>query len=485
MHGLLRSKPAWARATERPRRESCRPCWTRSAWPYATSQCGLAALSLCPLHAGALIQSTDWHSVPLSSQADGNCLYRAVEDQLLQCGAASEAAGGYPALRARVAAHMREHAADYAPFVLPVHSPAEKLCTALCFSAAASCSAACCCRQEEADGGDSASEVYEQYCRAVAETAAWGGQVELGALAALLQRRITVYSVGMPAVDMGPDAPGVAPSARQVSRRARPLSLSSSILQGRGCDLVRCVCCSQASSQHERCTWLTQSCRARSTGGAAAVLPAPRLWPRRALQQRGAQGVGGRRTVVNMGFRRKEGRGANMHNQCQAVNAGFGMPTCTYQCLTYHKAWNEMKVLFCLSSMYLSIYIYIHISENAKQASASKQVHRCKERSPTTRSALALLQDHMVCWLLANFASVILPYLRLLCLTGMRTQQSDLDSHTIVLLQPLTDRRSRTFLDFETVGKAVDGAVPTLQRCEDCRFAAKESTVRCRCVWPV
>ena len=69
--------------------------------------------------------------MPLLSQADGNCLYRAVEDQLLQCGAASEAAGGYPALRARVAAHMREHAADYAPFVLPVHPTADKPCTAL------------------------------------------------------------------------------------------------------------------------------------------------------------------------------------------------------------------------------------------------------------------------------------------------------------------------------------------------------------------
>ena len=177
------------------------------------------------------MQSAEWHSVPLSSQADGNCLYRAVEDQLLQCGAASEAAGGYPALRARVAAHMREHAADYTPFVLPVHPPAKAVpspCPAQrCFwgnSAAASSSAACCRRQEEADGGDSASEVYEQYCRAVAETAAWGGQVELGALAALLQRRITVYSVGMPAVDMGPDAPGATPSARQVTRRARPFS---------------------------------------------------------------------------------------------------------------------------------------------------------------------------------------------------------------------------------------------------------------------
>ncbi|KAK9822635.1 hypothetical protein WJX81_001605 [Elliptochloris bilobata] len=32
-----------------------------------------------------------------------------------------------------------------------------------------------------------------------------------------------------------------------------------------------------------------------------------------------------------------------------------------------------------------------------------------------------------------------------------------LNSHTIILLQPLPDRRSRTFLDFDTVGKAIDG----------------------------
>ena len=47
-----------------------------------------------------------------------------------------------------------------------------------------------------------------------------------------------------------------------------------------------------------------------------------------------------------------------------------------------------------------------------------------------------------------------------LWLTGMRDPQSNLDSHTIILLQPLEDKRSRTFLDFETVGKAVDGGIP-------------------------
>ena len=104
--------------------------------------------------------------------------------------------------------------------------------------AAASCSAARCCRQEEAAGGDDSSEVYEQYCRAVAETAAWGGQVELGALAALLQRRITVYSVGMPAVHMGPDAPGATPSARLSPAVLNPSSALSGIPTRQLCDLV-------------------------------------------------------------------------------------------------------------------------------------------------------------------------------------------------------------------------------------------------------
>lgn len=69
-------------------------------------------------------------------------------------------------------------------------------------------------RQETDDGEEAASadEVFEEYCRTVEETAAWGGQVELGALAKLLDRSITVYSVGMPAVRMGPDEPGAAPA---------------------------------------------------------------------------------------------------------------------------------------------------------------------------------------------------------------------------------------------------------------------------------
>ncbi len=57
--------------------------------------------------------------------------------------------------------------------------------------------------------------------------------------------------------------------------------------------------------------------------------------------------------------------------------------------------------------------------------------------------------------------------------------QDGLNSHTIVLLQPLPDKRSRTYLDFETVGEAVNGA-------EACGFQLRACGARgkaCSCVW--
>jgi hypothetical protein len=138
-----------------------------------------------------------------------------VEDQLRQCGAADEAAGSHAELRARVAAHMREHAADYAPFIVPVrrHRRARHRAGPHLVQERPDGRRP---RQETDDGEEAASadELFEEYCRTVEETAAWGGQVELGALAKLLDRSITVYSVGMPAVRMGPDEPGADPAVR-------------------------------------------------------------------------------------------------------------------------------------------------------------------------------------------------------------------------------------------------------------------------------
>ena len=44
---------------------------------------------------------------------------------------------------------------------------------------------------------------FEQYCQDIQETAAWGGQTELNALANVLQHHIKVYAAGLPVVDMG------------------------------------------------------------------------------------------------------------------------------------------------------------------------------------------------------------------------------------------------------------------------------------------
>ena len=82
-----------------------------------------------------------------------------------------------PALRASTAAFMRAHEADYRPFLdLP--------------------------EQEDA---------YEAYCCEIEATAAWGGQLELRALAHVLRRRILVFSAHMETVEMGCEYGGEAP----------------------------------------------------------------------------------------------------------------------------------------------------------------------------------------------------------------------------------------------------------------------------------
>ena len=65
---------------------------------------------------------------------------------------------------------MREHREDFAPFI------------------------------EEDEQGQAVD--FEEYCHEVESTAAWGGQLELGALATALQKHIKVYAVGMPVVEV-------------------------------------------------------------------------------------------------------------------------------------------------------------------------------------------------------------------------------------------------------------------------------------------
>ena len=52
------------------------------------------------------------------------------------------------------------------------------------------------------------AERFEEYCERMASPAAWGSQLELGALAQTLQRRIEVYAAHLPPITMGEEHKG-------------------------------------------------------------------------------------------------------------------------------------------------------------------------------------------------------------------------------------------------------------------------------------
>lgn len=139
---------------------------------------------------------------------DGHCLYRSLEDQLqrlpsevpqppaMAAGERGAEAGqeeedgegglSFLALRQRAAEWMRRHAEQFKPFVL----------------------------QEDATTAGDGEDVFEAYCTELESTAAWGGQVELQALAGALQSHIVVYSVGLPVLEMGEEFKGTGRTLR-------------------------------------------------------------------------------------------------------------------------------------------------------------------------------------------------------------------------------------------------------------------------------
>ncbi|KAK9141676.1 hypothetical protein Syun_011076 [Stephania yunnanensis] len=108
---------------------------------------------------------------------DGHCLYRAVEDQLAKCSGGSSPYS-YQELRTMVAAYMRNHTSDFLPFFLSEN-------------------------KIEIDSDESLSEIFDKYCGEVESTAAWGGQLELGALTHCLRKPILIFSGSFPDVEMG------------------------------------------------------------------------------------------------------------------------------------------------------------------------------------------------------------------------------------------------------------------------------------------
>ncbi|XP_038988492.1 OVARIAN TUMOR DOMAIN-containing deubiquitinating enzyme 5-like [Phoenix dactylifera] len=108
---------------------------------------------------------------------DGHCLYRAVEDQL-SLYSRNISPYSYQELREMAANYMREHASDFLPFFLSDS-------------------------KVEVDSDSSPMERFEKYCEEARTTAAWGGQLELGALTHCLKKHIVIYSGSFPDVEMG------------------------------------------------------------------------------------------------------------------------------------------------------------------------------------------------------------------------------------------------------------------------------------------
>lgn len=100
--------------------------------------------------------------------ADGHCLFRAVACQLETPKAAATDDAPVWDLRRRAVEHARAHAPDFEPFFEPTDT----------------------------------APTFEAYCKEMASTAAWGGQMEIRALATVLGRPIRVHTVGAPPLVM-------------------------------------------------------------------------------------------------------------------------------------------------------------------------------------------------------------------------------------------------------------------------------------------
>lgn len=102
--------------------------------------------------------------------SDGHCMYRAVEDQLTERGVPLS----LKELRTQTAQYMRSHADDFLPFLT-----------------------------DPSSGDMYTADQFEKYCSDVADTAAWGGQLELKALSQVLQLPIEVIQAESPSVIIG------------------------------------------------------------------------------------------------------------------------------------------------------------------------------------------------------------------------------------------------------------------------------------------
>ncbi|XP_062346129.1 deubiquitinase OTUD6B isoform X4 [Cinclus cinclus] len=107
--------------------------------------------------------------------SDGHCMYRAIEDQLKD----HQNSWTVATLRNQTAKYMQSHFDDFLPFLTNPNT------------------------------GDMYSrEEFEKYCDDIANTAAWGGQLELRALSHILQTPIEVVQMDSPPIVVGEEYSG-------------------------------------------------------------------------------------------------------------------------------------------------------------------------------------------------------------------------------------------------------------------------------------
>nr|XP_020669451.1 OTU domain-containing protein 6B [Pogona vitticeps] len=107
--------------------------------------------------------------------SDGHCMYRALEDQLKE----QQNSWTVSTLRSRTAEYMGSHMDDFLPFLTNPNT------------------------------GDLYSrDEFEKYCYDIANTAAWGGQLELRALSHILQMPIEIVQMDSPSIIVGEEYNG-------------------------------------------------------------------------------------------------------------------------------------------------------------------------------------------------------------------------------------------------------------------------------------
>lgn len=164
------SAVVYGRSVERHRKRSIEPVWGILCCPQSLRG-----------SAGQIPRPGSLHHRPYVcslSICDDLKLYIS-QALLMRCvqlqGQAPNAVHDYLSLRKLAAAYMRAHKNDFLPFVTE--------------------------HAKEHEGDPDAQ--FEAYCTEVEETATWGGQLELGALAHALRQHISVYSASLPVVEMG------------------------------------------------------------------------------------------------------------------------------------------------------------------------------------------------------------------------------------------------------------------------------------------